>query len=62
MKKCSTCDADLTPEDDRTCEYCGAPVCNKCVESGKLLLNDEIDSWMCPTCVKKSMDWEEHGI
>lgn len=62
MQKCSICDTDLSGEESRTCEYCGAPIYSKCIDNGKLLLNDEINSWMCPACVKKSLNWEEHDI
>ncbi|MBD3343360.1 MAG: hypothetical protein GF353_29960 [Candidatus Lokiarchaeota archaeon] len=60
MTNCSICNSELKANDTRKCEYCGAPLCNKCVDSGKLLINDEIGLWMCPTCVKKSLDWEDH--
>lgn len=60
MNTCKTCNAELTPEDNRKCEYCGVPICNNCVKAGKLLINDEIGSWMCPTCAKKSLEWEDH--
>ncbi|TFF96557.1 MAG: hypothetical protein EU547_06320 [Promethearchaeota archaeon] len=58
MKRCSICNSKLLPKDTKVCEYCGKPICNKCVEEGKLLINDEMGIWMCPLCSKKSLEWD----